>query len=208
MEDKLKKLVTWLGLSTLVIAAMLLVSCSTASSTTTTTTTTTKTATTTVAQTPVGPVVLTVTSGSKTKSYSIADLQAMKSVTGNGGTKNKKGVVTGPVSYKGVALTDLLNAVGGIAGGQIVRFTGTDGYTSMVSYDQVTSGGFSMYDTTGNPVTPTVKPVLAVVYSSNGVPLDSTVGPLEVGLLSSESLVSDGSLWAKLLSKIDVVAAP
>ena len=196
----MKKLITWLGLSALVIAAMLLASCSTSSTTTTTTTA--------VAATPAGPVVLTVTNGSKIKTYSMADLQKLKSVTGNGGTKNKKGVVAGPFSYQGVALTDLLNAVGGVASGQIVKFTGTDGYTSTVSYDQITTGGFSMYDTNGNPVTPTVKPVLAVVYSSNGAPLDSSTGPLEVGLLSSQNLVSDGSLWAKLLSKIDVVAAP
>jgi DMSO/TMAO reductase YedYZ molybdopterin-dependent catalytic subunit len=201
----LKKLVTWLGLGVLLAAMIIMSSCS---STTTDTTTTTTTTTTTVAQTPAGPVVLTVTSGSKTKSYSMADLQAMKSVTGNGGTKNKKGVVTGPIPYKGVALIDLLNAVGGVASGQIVKFTGTDGYTSTVSYDQITSGGFTMYDASGNPATPTAKPTLAIVYFANGAALDSSTGPLEVGLLSSESLVSGGSIWAKLLSKIDVVAAP
>jgi hypothetical protein len=199
----LKKLVTWLGLGVLLAAMIIMSSCGSATSTTTTTTTTT-----TVAQTPSGPVVLTVTSGAKTKSYSMADLQALKSVTGNGGTKNKKGVVTGPFSYKGVALTDLLNAVGGVASGQIVRFTGTDGYSSSVSYDQIINGTFSTYDTTGNPATPTTKLTLAVVYSVDGAALDPAAGPLEVGILSSEKLVSDGSVWAKLLSKIDVVAAP
>ena len=182
---------TWLVLSVLIVAAMLLASCGTSTT-----------------KTPAGPVVLTVTSGSKNKSYSMADLQAMKSVTGNGGTKNKKGVVTGPFTYKGVALIDLLNAVGGVASGQIVKFTATDDYTTSVSYDQVTSGGFSMYDTSGNPATPAAKPVLAVVYSSNGTALDSTIGPLEVGILSNESLVSDGSVWAKMLKQIDIVAAP
>jgi len=200
----LKKLVTWLGLGILLAAMIIMSSCSSATSTTTTTTTTT----TTVAQTPAGPVVLTVTSGAKTKSYSMADLQAMKSITGNGGTKNKKGVVAGPFSYKGVALTDLLNMVGGVASGQIVKFTGTDGYTSSVSYDQIINGTFSTYDTAGNPATPTTKLTLAVVYSVDGAALDSAAGPLEVGILSSEKLVSDGSVWAKLLSKIDVVAAP
>jgi hypothetical protein len=84
--------------------------------------------------------------------------------------------------------------------------TGTDGYSKTLTYDQVTGGGFNMYDSTGNPVTPTTKPVLAIVYSSNGAPLDTTVGPLELGLLSDQSLVSDGSLWVKLLKSIDVVA--
>ena len=70
----MKKLLTWLSVSVLLAAMILTASCSTASSATTKTTTTT----TTVAQTPAGPVVLTVTNGSKTKSYAMADLQALK----------------------------------------------------------------------------------------------------------------------------------
>ena len=157
--------------------------------------------------TPVGTVALTVTNGSKVKTYALADLQALKSVTGNGGTKNSGGTVKGPFSYQGVALTDLLNAVGGITSGQNVKLIAADGYTTTLTYDQITNGGFSTYDATGAPVTPTTKPVLVVVYSSNGTLLDSTVGPLEMGLLSSQSLVSDGQLWAKMLIKIDIVSA-
>jgi len=170
---------------------MLLASCSTSTTTTT----------------PAGPVVLTVTNGSTVKTYSLADLQKLKAVTGNGGTKGKGGTVTGPFSYQGVALKDLLNAVGGVTSGQSVKLTGSDGYSKTLTYDQVTSGGFNTYDASGNPVTPTANPVLAVVYSSNGAPLDSTVGPLEMGLLSSQSLVADGNMWVKLLNKIDIVAA-
>ena len=200
----MKKKIIWLGLSLLMVAAMLLTSCGTS---TTTPTPTTKTATTAVSTTPVGPVALTVTNGSKVKTYSLADLQALKSVTGNGGTKGKGGTVKGPFSYQGVALIDLLNAVGGIASGQSVKLTGSDGYTTTITYDQITNGGFSTYDATGAPVTPATKPTLVVVYSSNGTLLDSTTGPLEMGLLSNENLVSDGNLWAKMLIKIDIVSA-
>jgi hypothetical protein len=64
-----------------------------------------------------------------------------------------------------------------------------------------------MYDTSGNSVTPTIAPELTVVYSQNGAALDSSTGPLELGLLSSQNLVSAGNMWVKLLVKIDVVAA-
>ncbi len=185
----MKKLVIWSVISLLIFAVMLLASCS--ASTTT----------------PSGPVVLTVTNGNTVKTYSMADLQKLKSVTGNGGTKNKTGAVAGPFSYQGVALKDLINAVGGVKSGQSVKLTGSDGYSKTLTFDQVTSGGFNTYDTSGNPVTPTEIPVLAVVYSSKGAALDSSVGPLEVGLLSSESLITDGSTWVKLLNKIDIVAA-
>ena len=202
----MKKKITWLGLSVLIVAAMLLASCGT-STTTPKSATTTTTSTTVTSTTPTGPVVLTVTNGSKVKTYSLADLQALKSVTGNGGTKNKVGVVNGPFSYKGVALVDLLNAVGGIAAGQSVKLTGSDGYSKALTYDQIINGTFSIYDTSGNPVTPTTKPVLALVYSSNGAPLDSTIGPLELGILFDQNLVSDGSSWVKLLNSVEIVSA-
>jgi hypothetical protein len=187
---------TWLCLGLMMVAAMLLASCS-ASTTTTTTTTTTA----------AGPTVLTVTNGSIVKTYSLAALQALTAVTGNGGTKGKGGAITGPFSYQGVALTNLLNSVGGVTSVQSVTLTGSDGYTKTLTYDQITSGGFNTYDTSGNPVTPTTTPVLAVVYSSNGTALDSSTGPLELGLLNSQNYVSDGNMWVKLLVKIDVVTA-
>ena len=182
---------TWLGLGLMMVAAMLLASCSTSTTTTT----------------AAGPVVLTVTNGSTVKTYSLAALQALTSTTGNGGMMGKGGAVTGPFSYKGVALKTLLNAVGGVISGQSVTLTGSDGYTKTLTYDQITSGGFSMYDTSGNTVTPTAAPVLTVVYSQNGAALDSSTGPLELGLLSSQNYVSAGNMWVKLLAKIDVVAA-
>ena len=202
----MKKNFIWLGLSTLLVAALLLTSCGTPTSTTSTSTTTT-TSTTASSTTPAGPIVLTVTGGAKSKTYSLADLQVMKSVTGNGGTKNAGGTVKGPFPYQGVALIDLLNAIGGVTSGQSVKLTASDGYITTITYDQITSGGFNTYDTNGNPVTPTVKPTLVVIYSLNGTPLDSTTGPLEMGLLSSENFVSDGSLWARMLIKIDIVSA-
>ena len=185
----MKKLVTWLGISILVLTTVLLAACSTTPAA------------------PAGPVVLTVTNGTTVNTYAMADLQKMKAVTGNGGTKNKTGAVNGPFSYQGVALIDLVNAAGGVSSTQSVKITGSDGYSKTLTYDQVTSGGFTTYDTTGNPITATEKPVLTIVYSMNGAALDSTIGPLELGLLSSQSLVTDGSTWVKLIVKIEIVTA-
>jgi len=199
----MNKKVIWLGLGILVLAAMLLAACNISTSISTSSTTAT-TATSTAAA---GPIALTVTNGSTTKTYSLTGLQALTSVTGFGGMKGKGGMVTGPFSYQGVALTDLLNAVGGVSSGQSVKLTGSDGYSKTLTYDQITNGGFNTYDTSGNPVTPQTKPILAVVYSSNGAPLDASTGPTELGLLYSQNLVSDGNTWVKLLVKVDIVAA-
>ena len=84
------KKVTWLGLSLLLVVGMLLASCS-APTITTTQTSTTASATTTP---PGGETVLTVTEGSKVNNFSLLDLQAFPSVTGNGGYVSQSGTIT------------------------------------------------------------------------------------------------------------------
>jgi hypothetical protein len=203
----MKKRVTWLGLSLLLTAAMLLASCGTSTTTSTQTTTTTTAAVTTSVDT--GATVLTVTQGSTVKTYSMAALQALPSVSGNGGSLGKGGTITGPFPYQGVALTTLLNAVGGIAEGETVTLTSSDNYTQQLTYDQITSGSLlNYYDTNGNPITPSPKPTLTVIYSENGAALDSTHGPTELGALalSSPNVLTDGSLWAKMVVSITIAA--
>ena len=123
---------------------------------------------------------LTVTEGNTVKTYSMAALQALPSVSGNGGYMGKGGSITGPFPYQGVALSTLLNAVGGIAAGQTVTLTSSDNYSQQLTYDQIANGTLNYYDTTGNPVTPSPKPTLTIVYSQNGAALDSSHGPTEV----------------------------
>ena len=203
----MKKKVTWLGLSLLLAVAMLLASCGTS-----TTTSAQTSATTTAAVTPsvdTGATVLTVTEGSIVKTYSMAALQALPSVSGNGGSLGKGGTITGPFPYQGVALTTLLNAVGGIAEGETVTLTSSDNYTQQLTYDQITSGTMlNYYDTTGNPVTPSPLPTLTLIYSENSAALDNSHGPTELGALalSSPNILTDGSLWAKMVVSITIAA--
>ena len=73
--------------------------------TTTTVAPVTTTTSTTTAATPVTTTVLTVVNGNKTQTYTLAQLKALQPTTGYGTTKNKAGVITGPNTYVGVALT-------------------------------------------------------------------------------------------------------
>ena len=207
----MEKKVIWLGLSLLLVSAMLLASCGSTTSTTASTATTAA-ATTAVAvttTTATGATVLTVTEGSQVQTYTMAALQALPSVSGNGGSLGKGGTITGPFLYQGVALTTLLNAVGGIAEGETVTLTSSDNYTQQLTYDQITSGTMlNYYDTTGNPLTPSPLPTLTVIYSENGTALDSSHGPTELGALalSSPNVLTDGSLWAKMVVSITVTS--
>jgi len=196
------KKVTWLDLSLLLVVGMLLASCS--SSTTTTTQTSTTTSMTTIP--PGGDTVLTVTEGSKVNNFSLMDLRALSSITRYGGYMSQSGTITGPFSCQGVALTNLLNTVGGISQGESVVFTSSDNYALTLTYDQITDGNFNYYDTTGNLITPQTMPTLTLIYSENGTLLDKYFGPVELGMLSPQNILTDGSLWVKMVTTITVTS--
>jgi hypothetical protein len=194
MEEKMKKKVIWLGLGLLTAAAMLLASCGTSSETTSMTTTSTGTSTT--------GVVLTVTNGSTTKTYTSAELQALQSITGKGGT-----LISGLSSCQGVAVMDLLNAVGGISSGESITINAAHSYTKTLTYDQVVNSNFNYYDVNGNTITPTVKPVLTAIYFENGFSLstDTVHGPVQLGIISDQNLATDAGFWLDNIKEIDII---
>lgn len=190
----MKKKVIWLGLGLLTAAAMLLASCGTSSETTSMTTTSTGTSTT--------GVVLTVTNGSTTKTYTLAELQALQSITGKGGT-----LISGLSSCQGVAVMDLLNAVGGISSGESITINAAHSYTKTLTYDQVVNSNFNYYDVNGNTITPTVKPVLTAIYFENGFSLstDTVHGPVQLGIISDQNLATDAGFWLDNIKEIDII---
>ncbi len=198
MKNRLAKVI-YLFMSLFLLGAILtgIVGCSSGSTPTTTATTTTAPADTTV--------VLTVTKGTQTKTFTMTELKALTQVSGYAGTKNKKGEITGPNPYKGVSLTSVLNAVGGISAGSSVKFTAKDDYSKTLTYDQISSGTFTTYDATGTAVNPEKTPVVFVAYEANGQALDETTGPAQLAIMTCEKQVTDGSNFIKQLVKIEVV---
>ena len=194
MEGKMKKKVIWLGLGLLMVAAILLTSCGTSSNTTTSMTTSPSTST--------AGVVLTVINGSTTKTYTLAELQALPSITGKGGT-----LISGLSSCQGVAVMDLLNAAGGITAGESVTINAAHSYTKTLTYDQVVNNNFNYYDINGNTVTPTVKPALTAIYFENGFSLstDTVHGPVQLGIISDQDLATDAGFWLDNIKEIVII---
>ena len=207
----MKRKVTWLVLSLLVISAMLLASCgSSASSSTGTGTTTTK----------ADASSITVTFGSVTRTYGMNDMQTLLVSFGYGGPRTQSGTVNNPPDYlyTAIALTDVIKGAknspgvepGGLIAGQSVKITGADGYSVTYTYDQITNGNFPTYNiagvaTTPAPTTATV-PVIAILYWANGNGLDEADGPFELGIIYGQPLLSDASNWVKMAYKIDVIS--
>jgi DMSO/TMAO reductase YedYZ molybdopterin-dependent catalytic subunit len=163
---------------------------------------TTKPPTTTAAA---GPAVLTVTKGTQTKTFTMAELKALPVLSGYGATKNKSGTIAGPFQYKGVALTDLLAAAGGMSAANSVKITAKDGFSKTLTYAQVTEGGFITFDKAGAEVAAEMKPVLFVAYERDGAALDESTGPLQFGLITSQNQLTENSWWVKQTEKIEIV---
>jgi len=180
----------------LLLAALLLSSCGTSSKTSTSTTTLPTTST------SGGSIVLTVTKGSTTKTYTLADLRALPSTTGTGGT-----LLSGLNPCQGVAVIDLLNAVGGITAGESISISAAHNYTKTITYDQLTNSTFNYYDKDGNKVTPTTNPVLTAIYTVNGMSLEPDIvhGPVQLGILSSQDLRTDATYWLDNIKEIDIL---
>jgi len=154
-----------------------------------------------------GEAVVTITKGTENTNYTMAEIKAMTALSGYAGTKNKAGVITGPVPYKGVSLTVLLADLGGIPVNGSVRFTASDGYAKTLTYDQISQGTFTTYDATGTAVDAAVTPVVFLAYESDGADLPEGTGPLQLAIMTSEGQVTDGSNFVKNVVSVEILEA-
>ena len=60
-------------------------------------------------------VVLTVTNGSRTKTFTMSQLKELPMCLGSAGQIDNNNKITGPDEYRGVALGDILNTIVGIS---------------------------------------------------------------------------------------------
>jgi len=150
---------------------------------------------------------LVVIYGTQVKTFSMADIEKLPIVSGATGEVSSAGTISGPYAYKGAALTDILNEVGGITSNNAIRISAKDGYSMTFSYNQVVKGTeFPTYDsTTGKEVTPASTLILFIAYEKDGKPIDDTVGPLRIGIMAPNQ-VTDGHWWIKWAQKIEIIS--
>lgn len=193
----MKRKITLLSPSLLIVTGMMLASCGTAATTTIPP----------VDTTAAGPTVLTVTNGSQVKPYSMSQIQDDNLVNGYGGEKTQDGTIIGPYPYIAVLLTDIIYPVGGVTAGESVKLASANGSSTTLTYDQVVNGNFNIYNSTGSQITTATKPTICIIFSQNGSPLVGSTGPLELGALSTMNFITDSSLWLSNVQKIDIIPA-
>jgi hypothetical protein len=134
------------------------------------------------------------------------DIMALQAYTAPGGFRKSGGAIAGVGNYTGVPVNTLLDLVGGISTNDALTVTASDGYTMTYTYNQVANGaGFTTFDSiTGNQVSATEPLKMVLVYSLDGQPLTSDDGPLRIGVLGSEGLLTTGNQWVKMVTQLQV----
>ena len=159
------------------------------------------------ASTAASAQVLQVTGPAGEKSFTVADLEKMPAVEGYAGyTCPPQPGVTGPSKYKGVALEELLKAVGGLPADSAVSVAASDGYIMTFNTDQILKGNFTTYDPVkGTPQNPKVPVRLMLAYQSEGKPLDADEGPFRLVFATDKpEQVVEGFLCVKWTQRIKV----
>ena len=158
-------------------------------------------------QSPSGPVVLTVAGAKASKTFTLAELEALPAFTGYAGMKDSVGVITAPVQYTGVPLAELTAQVGGVDRLQGVTVLAKDGYGMTFSSAQAAGGGFTTYDpVTGAERPPATRLTVLIAYARQGKPLDpSQEGPLRLVFAEPKSdTVVDGHWSVRWVDKVEV----
>jgi hypothetical protein len=136
---------------------------------------------------------------------SLSEIRAMKPCEGQGGFFTTTGVINGPYDVKGVCIEDLCDLVGGIGPSDLMFVSGTDGYSEVFDYDQV-SGNLPTYDPVTLKEVPHEKLGLILIYEQNGKPLSHDEGgPLRLAVVGSESLLTEGFYWVRWVDRIEVI---
>jgi hypothetical protein len=153
-------------------------------------------------------IALTVTRNTKTVTYTLAALKALPYISGLGGTISTSGVVSPDNMYTGVALTEILKAVGGIAAGDKVKITSKTGAVVTLTYQQIAQGDFAAYDSSnGQQVTASLQPIIFIGYEENRAPISEDEGPLQLGIMTYFWQVTEEQWWLKGVQRIEVATA-
>ena len=152
---------------------------------------------------------LTVTGANgETKTLTQTDFASMQQTSGKGGFETSNGLISETGTYKGVVVTSLLSLVGGIASGESLNVTASDGYSIILTYAQVNGEGFTTFDsTTGSQTSGTPTITLLLAYSVNGTNFASDEGPLRLVAVSSDGLLIQGHYSVKMVTGLQVISS-
>ena len=147
---------------------------------------------------------LTIRVGSQSYNYTLTNLTALNSITGQGSYINKVNKITGPYNYTGVSISVLLNTISNLPTNYTFHAIASDDYARNYTIDEV-NGHVTLYNDTGAEIG-TGNLTMSIAYKENGVLLnESTKGPLRIAFIDSEPSITNSGLWMGSLAKIEII---
>ena len=147
---------------------------------------------------------LTVTIGGIIAGYTMTEILALSSITGEGGYKNRHGTITGPNNYTGVAIYNLLRWVSDLPESYEISILTSDGIVPTINRSVVEGTLIGYNATTGNSVGQ-INCTMILAYEINGEGLGED-GPFRIAFLNVDDYVTTSTLWIKSVVKITVNA--
>ena len=157
------------------------------------------------------PVVLTITGNSQTKTFTMSELKALPQYSGFFGWKSSAGTVYRPLPCKGVRMSDVLAAIGGMTPQNACDVLASDDYGMTYTYAQlVDRTGVQFYDGTTKAEEPAAEDWdFILAYEVDGAPLGPAPdgdGPLRL-LVAQDTNVNqivDGHLLVKWVNRVSL----
>jgi hypothetical protein len=147
---------------------------------------------------------LTITVGSQTYNYTMDDLTALGTYTGQGSYINKKGTITGPYNYTGVTMSALLNSLPSVPANFTLHALASDNYSVNYSISDL-NGHVALFNDTGAEMG-MGNLIMLIAYEQDGVLLNETTkGPLRIAFVNSSPFLTNSGLWLSSLVRIEVI---
>lgn len=131
------------------------------------------------------------------------DLSTLEQVSGKAYYKNSKGVLSGPFSIKGVRISDVLKASGGITEAEKLIVTSSDGYVTELSFAQV-MGKMDITRADGSAETEKVE-VIPVIITWSEPAMEKDLPRLS--FITKDGHVTESKYWARNVVELKVAPA-
>ncbi len=150
-----------------------------------------------------GNNLLTIRVQSRYYNYTLDDLTALPSITGQGGYKKSSGTISGPYTYTGVAISEILDSIPSLPATYTIRAKARDGYTLSYSMQEM-NGHVMVYNETGVEIG-TGNLTMMIAYKQNNAYMnENTNGPLRIAFVDTEPAITNSGLWLSSLSEIEI----
>ena len=152
-------------------------------------------------------VVLKIIRGDQIKTFTLNELKAIPSYTAEGNLwRSRRGILTEPFeyTYTGIKMIDLLDLIGGITEGNIIKVIASDGYTKVFTYDQI-KGKLTVLNRQGKPIewSQPLTVILAYEEAGQSIPV-AKGGPLRIAIVSPGNPITKGKFWVKWVERIEI----